>query len=222
MIDTTNMGIMANFIQVAPIAQSNQALNKNNSENDSSLFEEVKNIDNDFSSYELDLSSLTQESKLAEAIESSITELNGEMPSQEEFQSMLASFGYEAPTNTNENRNSSESEYETAVKESAFNTNENETNTFEESNNNENTTATTNTSNTSSTSNIDSNQNALANLSMLMNALKSGKEDSNSSLNKNDTKNFDGLLKTINNQNNNGQINTYLQNQNTSSLFTYA
>ena len=44
-------------------------------------------------------------------------------------------------------------------------------------------------------------------------------EDGTSSV---DTKSFDGILKAINNQNNNSQINTYLQNTTTSSLFGYA
>jgi hypothetical protein len=75
-------------------------------------------------------------------------------------------------------------------------------------------------SSNSETSYISSNQqNALDNLATLMDMLKSGNVAENSSI---DTKNFDGLLKAINNQNNNSQINTYLQNQNTSSLFGYA
>lgn len=60
-------------------------------------------------------------------------------------------------------------------------------------------------------------QNSLDNLQLLMQTLKSNSED-----NSIDTNSFDGLLKAINNQNNNSEINTYLQNTNTSSMFDYA
>jgi hypothetical protein len=60
-------------------------------------------------------------------------------------------------------------------------------------------------------------QNALDNLSVLMNMLKSDSEEG--AVNPNS---FDGLLKAINNQNNNSEINTYLENTQTSSLFGYA
>ena len=52
-----------------------------------------------------------------------------------------------------------------------------------------------------------------------MDMLKSGNQDENSSV---DTKDFDGLMKAINNQNNNSQINLYLQNTSSSSLSGYA
>ena len=77
-------------------------------------------------------------------------------------------------------------------------------------------------SSTSSTTSVSSNQqNALDNLSVLMDVLKASNtsEDGTSSV---DTKSFDGILKAINNQNNNSQINTYLQNTTSSSLFGYA
>ncbi|MFA9374072.1 MAG: hypothetical protein ACERKK_07930 [Poseidonibacter sp.] len=60
-------------------------------------------------------------------------------------------------------------------------------------------------------------QNSLDNLQLLMQTLKSNSED-----NSVDTKSFDGLVKAINNQNNNSEINTYLQNNQTSSIFDYA
>ncbi len=60
-------------------------------------------------------------------------------------------------------------------------------------------------------------QNSLDNLKLLMDTLKANSED-----NTVDSSNFDGLLKAINNQNNNSEINTYLQNTNTSSKFGYA
>ena len=60
-------------------------------------------------------------------------------------------------------------------------------------------------------------QNSLDNLQLLMQTLKSNSED-----NSIDTKSFDGLVKAINNQNNNSEINTYLQNNQTSSIFDYA
>jgi len=60
-------------------------------------------------------------------------------------------------------------------------------------------------------------QNTLDNLQLLMQTLKSNSEDS--SVDKNS---FDGLLKAINNQNNNSEINTYLQSNTTSTMFDYA
>ena len=74
----------------------------------------------------------------------------------------------------------------------------------------------------SQTSELSSNQqNALDNLGYLMEMLKSNTNNEDSAV---DTKSFDGLLKTINNQNNNSEINTYLNTSNTnfSSLFNYA
>ena len=52
-----------------------------------------------------------------------------------------------------------------------------------------------------------------------MDMLKSGTESEDSEV---DTKSFDGLIKAINNQNNNSNINLYLQNTATSSLSGYA
>ena len=60
-------------------------------------------------------------------------------------------------------------------------------------------------------------QNSLDNLKLLMDTLKSNSED-----NTINSSSFDGLLKAINTQNNNSEINTYLQNTNTSSKFGYA
>ncbi len=74
------------------------------------------------------------------------------------------------------------------------------------------------TSATDSSENLSSKQqNALDNLKLLMDTLKSNSED-----NTINSSSFDGLLKAINTQNNNSEINTYLQNTNTSSKFGYA
>jgi len=74
------------------------------------------------------------------------------------------------------------------------------------------------TSSESSSENLSSNQqNSLDNLKLLMDALKSNSENKTI-----DSSNFEGLLKAINDQNNNSEINTYLQNTNTSSKFGYA
>lgn len=68
-----------------------------------------------------------------------------------------------------------------------------------------------------STTNIDTlNKNALNNIDMLMKALNSNSDtevDQNS---------FSGILKMLNAQNNNSELNTYLSKTNTSSLFGYA
>jgi len=72
-------------------------------------------------------------------------------------------------------------------------------------------------SNTSGESLSSNQQNSLDNLKLLMDTLKSNSED-----NTINSSNFDGLLKAINNQNNNSEINTYLQNTTTSTMFDYA
>ena len=74
-------------------------------------------------------------------------------------------------------------------------------------------------STTETTSLNENQQNALDNLGILMDMLKAGSEGEESSV---DTKDFNGLLKAINNQNNNSNINLYLQNTATSSLSGYA
>ena len=62
------------------------------------------------------------------------------------------------------------------------------------------------------------NQNALDNLQLIMETLKVNSEDGSI-----DTRSFDGLLKAINNQNHNSEINTYLSSNNTSpSMYGYA
>lgn len=55
------------------------------------------------------------------------------------------------------------------------------------------------------------------NLELLMETLKSSKEDDSI-----DSNSFNGLLKVINNQNNNSELNAYLETSNTSSMFDYA
>ncbi len=60
-------------------------------------------------------------------------------------------------------------------------------------------------------------QNTLDNLELLMQTLKSNSKD-----NSVDTNSFDGLLKAINEQNNNSEINTYLKSNTTSTIFDYA
>lgn len=61
-----------------------------------------------------------------------------------------------------------------------------------------------------------SNQNALDNIKMLMDALKTNSDDTV------DQNSFSGMLKIINAQNNNSEINTYLSKSSTSSSFSYA
>ena len=74
------------------------------------------------------------------------------------------------------------------------------------------------TSTESSTEELSStNQSAINNLKLLMDALKTNGESDSV-----DTDSFNGLLKTINNQNNNSDINTYLKSNSSPSMFGYA
>jgi Ca2+-binding EF-hand superfamily protein len=295
MIDTANMGIMANFIQPTSSNISAQMISKKDSDSDSSLsIEEMGVSDNIFSSYDSDSNGLVSKSELTTAIETAMSQYDGTMPSKEDFQSMLSSFGFEVPgsesTSTSTSSSSSQaetissilSEYDadnlsesdaksivaafqeagiepseelvSAMEEAGFDAKEvgtlagvgpqggggggqqmsssDSSEVYDDMDTNEDGVvsiaelqaaySSSSTSSTDSTTSLTSNQqNALDNLSTLMNVLKSNtsSEDGTSSV---DTKSFDGILKAINNQNNNSQINTYLQNPTTSSLFGYA
>lgn len=293
MIDTANMGIMANFIQPTSSNISTQMISKKDSDADSSLsIEEMGVSDDIFSSYDSDSNGLVSNSELTTAIETAMSQYDGTMPSKEDFQSMLSSFGFEVPSgseSTSTTTTSSSSQAETissilaeydadnlsesdaksivaafqeagiepseelvsAMAEAGFDAKEvgtlagvgpqgggggggqmsssDSSEVYDDMDTNEDGTvsiaelqAAYSSSSTSSTTSVSSNQqNALDNLSVLMDVLKSSNtsEDGTSSV---DTKSFDGILKAINNQNNNSQINTYLQNTTSSSLFGYA
>ena len=294
MIDTANMGIMANFIQPTSSNISTQMISKKDSDADSALsIEEMGVSDDIFSSYDSDSNGLVSNSELTTAIETAMSQYDGTMPSKEDFQSMLSSFGFEVPSgseSTSTTTTSSSSQAETissilaeydadnlsesdaksivaafqeagiepseelvsAMAEAGFDAKEvgtlagvgpqsggggggqmsssDSSEVYDDMDTNEDGTvsiaelqaAYSSSSSTSSTTSVSSNQqNALDNLSVLMDVLKASNtsEDGTSSV---DTKSFDGILKAINNQNNNSQINTYLQNTTTSSLFGYA
>ncbi|MBP9616643.1 MAG: hypothetical protein KBD88_06460 [Aliarcobacter sp.] len=293
MIDTANMGIMANFIQPTSSNISTQMISKKDSDADSALsIEEMGVSDDIFSSYDSDSNGLVSNSELTTAIETAMSQYDGTMPSKEDFQSMLSSFGFEVPSgseSTSTTTTSSSSQAETissilaeydadnlsesdaksivaafqeagiepseelvsAMAEAGFDAKEvgtlagvgpqgggggggqmsssDSSEVYDDMDTNEDGTvsiaelqAAYSSSSTSSTTSVSSNQqNALDNLSVLMDVLKASNtsEDGTSSV---DTKSFDGILKAINNQNNNSQINTYLQNTTSSSLFGYA
>jgi len=111
MIDTANMGIMANLIQQSSSSISTQMISKKDTDEDSSLsIEEIGVSDNIFASYDSDSSGLINQSELTTAINSAMSEFSEGMPSKEDFQSMLSSFGFEAPTSTENNTSSSSNE----------------------------------------------------------------------------------------------------------------
>ena len=289
MIDTANMGIMANFIQPTSSSMSIQMISKKDSDKDSALNIEEMGVSNDiFSSYDSDSNGLVNQSELAAAIDTAMSSFSGGMPSKEDFQSILSFFGFEAPSENNSITSSSSSQEDTissilanydannlsesdaksivaAFKEAGIEASDELVNAMEDagfdakevgtlagvgggqsgpppsgggmssSEEEEYDALDTNedgvvslselqeaygTSSSDETTSISSNQqNARDNLSVLMNVLKSSAQSEDSSI---DTKSFDGLLKAINTQNNNSQLNTYLQNSNTSALFGYA
>jgi len=282
MIDTTNMGIMANFVQPSSSNISTQAISLVDSDEDSS-----SNIDLSqdlFSALDSDSSELLSSSELATAVETAMAESGDEMPSNEEFQNILSTFGFDVASQLDSSEETSSyedtvssilSDYDAdnlteedaqsivaafqdagieasdelvdAMADAGFDaqevgtlagvgaqgtpppppsdsssssedyddldTNEDGVVSFEELQ------AAYGSDDETTSSSLDE-QNALDNLSTLMDVLKSSSENEEASV---DESSFDSLLKTINNQNNNSQINTYLQNSNTSSsLFSYA
>ena len=286
MIDTANLGIMANLIQPTSTSISSQMISKKDSDKDSSLnIEEMGVSDDIFSSYDSDSNGLIGQSELTSAIDSALSDFSQGMPSKEDFQSMLSAFGFETPSE-NETLSSSQeetissilsdydadnlsksdaqaivsalqdegiqasSELESAMAEAGFDAQEIGTlagvgqggtpppagggqmssseveEEFDTLDTNEDGVVSLDElqeaygGSTSDETTLSSNQqNALDNLSVLMDMLKAGAENEESAI---DTKSFDGLLKAINNQNNNSQINTYLQNTSASTLSGYA
>ena len=287
MIDTANMGIMANLIQPTSSTISNQMISKKDSDSDSALsIEEMGVSDDIFSSYDSDSNGLLSQSELTTAVDSAMSGFTGEMPSKEDFQSMLSAFGFEAPSGS-ESTSSSQSEtissvlenydadnltesdaqaivaafqeagiepskeLEAAMEEAGFDAQEVGTlanvgqggtpppppgggggeissaeEVFDSLDTNEDGVVSLDElqeafgSSTDETTTLTENQqNALDNLGILMDMLKAGTDSEDSSV---DAKSFDGLLKAINNQNNNSNINLYLQNTTTSSLSGYA
>lgn len=109
MIDTGNMGIMANLIQPASSSMSTQMISKKDSNEDSSLNIEEMGVSSDiFSSYDSDSSGLISQSELTAAIDSAMSSFNGTMPSKEDFQSMLSSFGFDVPSSGTQSITSSQ------------------------------------------------------------------------------------------------------------------
>jgi len=276
MIDTANMGIMANLIQPSSTSISTQMVSKKDSNEDASLnIEEMGVSDDLFSSYDSDSNGLVSQSELTTAIDSAMSQFSGGMPSKEEFQSVLSSFGFETPQGSQTLSSSEEEsissilsqydssnlseddaksivaalqeegiepskELESAMNEAGFDaqeigtlagvgaqggtppaggggmsasseeeeeydaldTNEDGVVSLEELQEAYGTSATEET-----TSLSEEQQNALDNLGMLMDMLKSGSQGEDAAL---DTKSFDGLLKAINNQNNNSDINFFV------------
>ncbi len=288
-MNSIEMSSMASLVMPTNGNIATHMISKKDTDSDSSLsIEEMGVSSENFSSYDLDSDGLVSQSELTSTIDSKMSEFDGEMPSKEEFQSMLSSLGFER---TSGNRGISSSQEETissvlanydadnlsesdaqsivaafkeagiqpsaelasAMEESGFDAQEVGTlagvgaaqggtpppppsgggggsssaeEVFDILDTNEDGVVSLAEleeaygTSESDTSDLSSNQqNALDNLGVLMDMLKSNNEDDDLSI---DSKNFDGLLKAINNQNNNGEINSYLENSNTSSLFSYA
>lgn len=291
-MNSIEMSSMASLITPSTSTMASHMISKKDSDQDSALsIEEMGVSEDSFSSFDLDADGLVSKSELTTAIDTAMSEFNGEMPSKEEFQTMLSGFGFESPSENSSDISSTVSsiladydvdnltkndaqeivaafkeagiepgsELESAMEEAGFDAHEVGTlagvgqgqggnmgpppgggggqggelssseveEIFDAADTNEDGTVSLEelqeyygTSTTESTEELSSNQkNALDNLGFLMDMIKSSSEDSDTSI---DSKSFDGLLKAINNQNNNSEINSYLENSNTSSLFSYA
>ena len=111
MIDTANMGIMANLIQQSSSSISTQMISKKDTDDDASLnIEEMGVSDNIFASYDSDSDGLVSQSELTTAVDSAMSEFSGGMPSKEDFQTMLSSFGFEGPSSQAETISSTQEE----------------------------------------------------------------------------------------------------------------
>lgn len=289
MIDTTNMGIMASMIQPTTTSMSSHMISKKDSDSDSSLsIQEMGISQESFSSFDLDSNGLVNQSELTTAIETAMSQFDGNMPTKSEFQNMLSEFGFEVPS-FGETSSISEivssilseydadnlsqsdaknivaalkdagikpsSELESAMQEAGFDAHEVGTlagvgaegnarmmgpppggggmsssseseGEYDVLDTNEDGVVSLSeleeaygTSESSSSSLSSNQQNALDNLGILMDMLKLNSDEGSTSF---DSKSFDGLLKAINSQSNNSEINNYLQNNSTSSLFSYA
>lgn len=293
MIDTTNMGIMASLIQPTTSTMANHMISKKDSDSSSTLSISEMGIDSEaFTSYDLDADGSLTLSELTTAIDTAMSQFDGEMPTKEQFQSVLSEFGFEPPTNSGnsslsssqldtissvlENYDSSNlsqsdaleivaafkeagiqpgAELEAAMKEAGFDAHEvgtlagvgaegqaggggapsgggggqgggdssSETEYDAMDLNEDGVVSFAEMQEyygTSSSSNetASSSQNTLDNLQLLMETLKSNSNGEQINANS-----FDGMLRAINNQNNNSEINTFLQSSSTtSSLFGYA
>lgn len=286
-MNSIEMSSMASLVMPSSGVMSTHMISQKDSDSDSALsIEEMGVSEDSFSSFDLDSDGLVNQSELTAAIDSSMSEFNGEMPSKEEFKSMLSSFGFdgnseggsisssqeETISSVLENYDASNlsksdaqsivaafkeagiepsSELESAMADAGFDAKEVGTlagvssaqggtppppppgggssssdseEEFDVLDTNEDGVVSLSelqeAYGTSESTELSSNdQNALDNLGVLMDMLKSNGENEDSSI---DSKSFDGLLKAINNQNDNSQINSYLENSNTSSLFSYA
>lgn len=288
-MNSIEMSSMASLVMPTTGTMASHMISKKDSDTDSALSIEEMGISEDlFSSYDADSNGLVSQSELTTAIDTAMSEFNGEMPSKEEFQSMLSEFGFEGVSGAEsasssisdtissilenydaDNLSESDaqsivaafkeagiepsSELESAMEEAGFSAQEVGTlagvgaaqsgtpppppggggsssseaeEVFDALDTNEDGVVSlseleeaygTTDSEASTVSSND--QNALDNLGVLMDMLKANSDKDDSSV---DSKSFDGLLKAINNQNNNGEINSYLENSNTSSLFGYA
>jgi len=288
-MNSIEMSSMASLIMPSTGIMANHMISKKDTDSDSALSIDELGVSEDlFSSYDTDSNGLVNQSELTSAIDSKMSEFNGEMPSKEDFRSMLSDFGFEIPFG-NEGVSSSQqdtissvlsnydadnltqndakdivaafqaagiqpsSELESAMEKAGFDAQEVGTlaglgsaqgggtpppppgggsssseseEEFDVLDTNEDGVVSLSEleeaygTTESQTSELSSNQqNALDNLGILMDMLKGSSEDDNPSI---DSKSFEGLLKAINNQNNNSEINSYLENSNTSSLFSYA
>jgi Ca2+-binding EF-hand superfamily protein len=97
MIDTTNMSIMANYIQPSSTNMSTHMISQKDSDFDELLNMDELGVSSDiFSAYDSDESGLISKSELTSAIDTAMSQFDGGMPSKDEFQSVLSQFGFEA------------------------------------------------------------------------------------------------------------------------------
>ena len=297
MIDTTSMGIMASMVQPTSSTMASHMISKKDSDSDSSLtLQELGSSEDFFSTIDSNEDGLASKSEIATAIDTAMSQFDGDMPSKEQFQSILEEFGFEAQSSSTSSSNSSLSssqldtissvlenydadsltqsdaqeivaafkeagiepgtDLEAAMEEAGFSAQEvgslagvgseaggtpppgggggsgggggGETASSEEEYDsmdlNEDGVVSADeiaeyfgTSSDETQELSSNNQNALDNVQLLMETLKVNSEDGSI-----DATNFNGLLKAINNQNHNSEINTYLSNDTTATMYGYA
>lgn len=157
-----------------------------------------------FASLESNSKALETQNEIASAIDTSLSNLNGEMPNKEEFASLLSDLGLDLPSsneeqsyqNTSVSGENSNEDTLVGSKEFALSNEESEVLDI-----------------TEDASVSQENQTAKDNIQMLFDALKMNSEENETP----NADNFKNIISMVNKQNNNSDLNAYLQDETYSS-----
>lgn len=201
MLNMTNP--ISNVSSISPVsAISRDDRDTNDSDSDESISIGEWGFDEGiFASLDSTSNSLDTQNEIASAIDTSLSKLNGEMPNKEDFASLLSDLGLEIPSSNEEQayqnsfstlvsgQNSTENEFLSSKEESEVLDINDDASISQE------------------------NQSAKDNIQMLFDALKMNSEENETP----NTDNFKNIISMVNNQNNNSDLNAYLQDETYSS-----